>query len=147
MRQFYLFIYFFIIFFIQFTSLSRLFQLISVGGRKQETPEKNHLAHPHGYSHMWPVRGLNQFHSILFYSILFYSILFYSILFYSILFYSILFYSILFYSVPFRSVPFRSILFYSILFYSILFYSMCFDAKIDTFSVLYLLFYSTLIYL
>ena len=34
----------------------------SVGGRKRENPEKNHLAHPQaelGLSHMWPERGLN----------------------------------------------------------------------------------------
>ena len=34
----------------------------SVGGRKQENPEKNHLAHPQaelGLSHMWPERGSN----------------------------------------------------------------------------------------
>ena len=34
----------------------------SVGGRKRENPEKNHLAHPQaelGLSHMWPVRGSN----------------------------------------------------------------------------------------
>ena len=34
----------------------------SVGGRKREDPEKNHLAHPQaelGLSHMWPVRGSN----------------------------------------------------------------------------------------
>ena len=34
----------------------------SVGGRKWENPEKNHLAHPQaelGLSHMWPVRGSN----------------------------------------------------------------------------------------
>ena len=32
----------------------------SVGGRKRENPEKNHLAHPQaelGLSHMWPERG------------------------------------------------------------------------------------------
>ena len=32
----------------------------SVGVRKRENPEKNHLAHlqaEHGLSHMWPVRG------------------------------------------------------------------------------------------
>ena len=34
----------------------------SVGGRKREKPEKNHLAHPQaefGSSHMWPERGSN----------------------------------------------------------------------------------------
>ena len=34
----------------------------SVGGRKREDPEKNHLAHPQaelGLSHMWPERGSN----------------------------------------------------------------------------------------
>ena len=34
----------------------------SVGGRKRENPEKNHLAHPQaelGLSHMWPERGSN----------------------------------------------------------------------------------------
>ena len=34
----------------------------SVGGRKRENPEKNHLAHPQeelSLSHMWPVRGSN----------------------------------------------------------------------------------------
>ena len=34
----------------------------SVGGQKQENPEKNHLAHPQaelGLSHMRPVRGSN----------------------------------------------------------------------------------------
>ena len=33
----------------------------SVGGRKRENPEKNHLAHPQaelGLSHMWPERNL-----------------------------------------------------------------------------------------
>ena len=35
---------------------------LSVGGRKREDPEKNHLAHPQaelGLSHMWPERGSN----------------------------------------------------------------------------------------
>ena len=34
----------------------------SVGGRKRENLEKNHLAHPQAelcLSHMWPVRGSN----------------------------------------------------------------------------------------
>ena len=34
----------------------------SVGGRKRENPEKNHLGHPQaelGLSHMWPVRDSN----------------------------------------------------------------------------------------
>ena len=34
----------------------------SVGGRKRENTEKNHLAHPQaelGLSHMWPERGSN----------------------------------------------------------------------------------------
>ena len=34
----------------------------SVGGRKREDPEENHLAHPQaelGLSHMWPERGSN----------------------------------------------------------------------------------------
>ena len=34
----------------------------SVGGRKRENPEKNHLAHPQAelcLSHMWPERGSN----------------------------------------------------------------------------------------
>ena len=36
----------------------------SVGGRKREHPEKNHLAHPQaelGLSHVWPLRGSNPF--------------------------------------------------------------------------------------
>ena len=35
---------------------------LSVGGRKRENPEKNHLAHLQaelGLSHMWPERGSN----------------------------------------------------------------------------------------
>ena len=34
----------------------------SVGGQKQENPEKNHLTHPQaelGLSYMWPVGGSN----------------------------------------------------------------------------------------
>ena len=57
-----------LLFFFFFNSVLRPFQDYfssyetgqSVGGRKRENPEKNHLAHPQaelGLSHMWPVRG------------------------------------------------------------------------------------------
>ena len=61
-------VFFFFVFF--FNSVLRPFQDYfssyetgqSVGGRKREDPEKNHLAHPQaelGLSHMWPDRGSN----------------------------------------------------------------------------------------
>ena len=56
--------------FIYFNSVLRAFQDYfssyetgqSVGGRKRENPEKNHMTHPQaelGLSHIWPVRGSN----------------------------------------------------------------------------------------
>ena len=59
-----------------FNSVLRIFQDYfssyetgqSVGGRKQENPEKNPLAHPQaelGLSHMWPVRGSNPHQTVV----------------------------------------------------------------------------------
>ena len=60
-----------VFFFFFFNSVLRPFQDYfssyetgqSVGGRKREDPEKNHLTHRQaelGLSHMWPERGSNQ---------------------------------------------------------------------------------------
>ena len=72
-RSFFFFFFFFFVFcffFFLFNSVLRPFQDYfslyetgqSIGGRKRENPEKNHLAHPQaelGLSHMWPERGSN----------------------------------------------------------------------------------------
>ena len=56
-------IFFFIQFYVPFKIYFSSYETgQSVGGRKRENLEKNHLAHPQaelGLSHMWPVRGLN----------------------------------------------------------------------------------------
>ena len=61
---FFFFFFFLIQFYVPFKIISAHMRRThqSVGGRKRENPEKNHLAHPQaelGLSHMWPVRGSN----------------------------------------------------------------------------------------
>ena len=70
LKALFLVFFFFFFFFFFLNSVLRPFQDYfssyetgqSVGGRKRENPEKNHLAHLQaelGLSHMWPERGSN----------------------------------------------------------------------------------------